>query len=88
VKSPRACGETVGRYHPALGAIALEEHAVEVEPRLIGRHRGRDLRRYQLVGHLHYFQSEAAQLGLSFTEDAELFFEHFRLLAVFGRADP
>ena len=38
-------------------------------------------------GHQRYFASEGAQLGLTFTEDAELFFEHFRLLAVFGRPD-
>jgi uncharacterized protein YhfF len=39
-------------------------------------------------GHLHYFHAEAARLGLSFTEDADIFFEHFRVLAVCGRADP
>ncbi|MBC7974295.1 MAG: ASCH domain-containing protein [Myxococcales bacterium] len=39
-------------------------------------------------GHLRYFHAEAEQLGLAFTEDAAIFFEHFRVLAVFGRADP
>jgi uncharacterized protein YhfF len=38
-------------------------------------------------GHLAYFHREAAQLGLTFTEDVQVFFEHFRVLAVFGRAD-
>lgn len=38
--------------------------------------------------HLRYFHTEAARLGLSFSEDAMLFFEHFRLLAVFGHPDP
>jgi uncharacterized protein YhfF len=37
--------------------------------------------------HLAYFHHEAARLGLTFTEDAQVFFEHFRVLAVFGRAD-
>jgi uncharacterized protein YhfF len=39
------------------------------------------------AGHLAYFHREAARLGLTFTEDAQVFFEHFRVLAVFGRAD-
>jgi uncharacterized protein YhfF len=39
-------------------------------------------------GHLRYFHAEAARYGLTFTEDAMLFFEHFRVLSVFGRADP
>lgn len=39
-------------------------------------------------GHLAYFRNEAARLGLSFDDDAMLFFEHFRVLAVLGRADP
>jgi uncharacterized protein YhfF len=39
------------------------------------------------AGHLAYFHREAAQLGLTFTEDAHVFFEHFRVLAVLGRAD-
>ncbi len=38
-------------------------------------------------GHRAYFHREAAQLGLTFTEDVQVFFEHFRVLAVFGRAD-
>jgi uncharacterized protein YhfF len=38
-------------------------------------------------GHLAYFHREAAQHGLTFTEDVQVFFEHFRVLAVFGRAD-
>jgi len=39
-------------------------------------------------GHLRYFQSEAAQLGLSFSDDSIVFFEHFGVLSVLGRADP
>ena len=39
------------------------------------------------AGHLQYFGREAARLGLTFTEDEIVFFEHFRLLAVLGRAD-
>jgi uncharacterized protein YhfF len=39
------------------------------------------------AGHLQYFHSEAARLGLTFGEDELVFFEHFRLLAVFGRPD-
>ncbi|HEU4868209.1 MAG TPA: ASCH domain-containing protein [Actinomycetota bacterium] len=38
-------------------------------------------------GHLAYFHRQAAQLNLTFTEDVQVFFEHFRVLAVFGRAD-
>jgi uncharacterized protein YhfF len=38
-------------------------------------------------GHLRYFQDEAVRLGLSFSEDSIVFFEHFQVLAVFGRAD-
>jgi uncharacterized protein YhfF len=38
-------------------------------------------------GHLAYFHREAAQLGLTFTEEVQVFFEHFRVLAVLGRAD-
>lgn len=38
-------------------------------------------------GHLRYFHAEAARLGLVFTEDAIVFYEHFRVLAVLGRAD-
>jgi uncharacterized protein YhfF len=38
-------------------------------------------------GHLTYFHREADRLGLTFTEDAQLFFEHFRVLAVLGRTD-
>ncbi len=38
-------------------------------------------------GHVRYFQSEARELGLEFTEDAIVVFEHFRVLAVFGSAD-
>lgn len=38
-------------------------------------------------GHVRYFRREAAQHGLTFTEDVEVFFEHFRVLAVLGRAD-
>jgi uncharacterized protein YhfF len=37
--------------------------------------------------HLHYFTAEAASLGLTFTEDSLVAFEHFRVLAVLGRAD-
>lgn len=37
--------------------------------------------------HLAYFHREAAALGLTFTEDAEVFFEHFRVVAVLGRPD-
>ena len=40
------------------------------------------------AGHLDYFHREAARLGLTFTEDAIIFFQHFRVLAVFGRTDP
>ncbi|MEO7734301.1 MAG: ASCH domain-containing protein, partial [Kofleriaceae bacterium] len=40
------------------------------------------------AGHLAYFRGEAERLGLTFTEDAAIFFEHFRVLAVLGRADP
>ena len=39
------------------------------------------------TGHLAFFHREAAQLGLTFTEDANVSFEHFRVLAVLGRAD-
>lgn len=39
-------------------------------------------------GHLRYFQREADRLGLAFSEDEVVYFEHFRVLAVFGRADP
>lgn len=39
------------------------------------------------AGHLAFFHREAAHLGLTFTEDAQVFFEHFRVLAVLGRAD-
>jgi len=38
-------------------------------------------------GHLRYFHEEARQLAIPFTEDSLVFFEHFRVLAVFGRAD-
>jgi uncharacterized protein YhfF len=37
--------------------------------------------------HLRYFHAEAARHGLVFTENAVVFFEHFRVLAVLGRAD-
>lgn len=37
--------------------------------------------------HLDYFHDEGARLGLTFTEDSIVFFETFRVLAVFGRAD-
>jgi uncharacterized protein YhfF len=37
--------------------------------------------------HLAYFHDEAARLGLTFTEDSLVFFEHFRVLTVFGRGD-
>ncbi len=37
--------------------------------------------------HVDYFQGEAARLGLTFTEDSVVFFEHFRVLSVFGCAD-
>src|SRR5262249_50512800 len=37
--------------------------------------------------HLDYFHAEAARLGLTFSEDAVVFFEHFRVLSVFGRSD-
>ncbi len=39
-------------------------------------------------GHRRYFEREARRLGLTFTEGALLCFEHFRVLAVLGRADP
>jgi uncharacterized protein YhfF len=39
-------------------------------------------------GHLDYFRREAERHGLTFDDDSMLFFEHFRLLAVFGRPDP
>ncbi len=39
------------------------------------------------TGHLAYFHREAAQLGLTFTDEARVFFEHFRVLAVLGCAD-
>jgi len=39
------------------------------------------------AGHLSYFHREATRLGLTFSEDEIVFFEHFRLLAVFGRPD-
>jgi uncharacterized protein YhfF len=39
-------------------------------------------------GHRRYFEREAARLGLVFSDDAVVFFEHFRVLAVLGRADP
>ena len=56
----------VGRDHPALGAVALEEHAVQVEPGLVvadreqraldhlAQHRGleRGVRRLAMIGHL------------------------------------
>jgi uncharacterized protein YhfF len=38
--------------------------------------------------HLRYFHREAAQHGLVFSDDAVVFFEHFGVLAVLGRADP
>jgi uncharacterized protein YhfF len=38
--------------------------------------------------HRQYFTAEAARLGIGFGEDSIVFFEHFRLLAVLGRADP
>jgi uncharacterized protein YhfF len=38
-------------------------------------------------GHVAYFQREAAALGLTFTEDARIAFEHFRVLAILGRVD-
>lgn len=37
-------------------------------------------------GHLAYFEREGQRLGLTFTEDEEVCFEHFRVLAVLGRA--
>jgi uncharacterized protein YhfF len=37
--------------------------------------------------HLRYFHQEARQLGLTFTEDEIVCFEHFHVLAVLGRAD-
>jgi len=40
-------------------------------------------------GHLDYFRREARRLDLDFTEDSELFFEHFQLICVLGRdRDP
>ncbi len=39
-------------------------------------------------GHLAYFHREAVQHGLVFDDDALVFFEHFRVLAMLGRADP
>lgn len=39
-------------------------------------------------GHRRYFDHEARQLGLTFTEDELVCSEHFRVLAVLGRADP
>jgi uncharacterized protein YhfF len=39
------------------------------------------------AGHLRYFSAEAARLGLVFSEDARVNFEHFTLIAVFGRID-
>ena len=39
------------------------------------------------AGHLAYFEREAARLGLAFSDDELVFFEHFRLIAVFGHAD-
>lgn len=40
------------------------------------------------AGHLAYFSAQAEQFGLAFNDDALVFFEHFRLLTVFGRPDP
>ena len=40
------------------------------------------------AGHLAYFEREAQRLGLEFNDDAPIFFEQFRVLAVLGRADP
>jgi uncharacterized protein YhfF len=39
-------------------------------------------------GHQAYFRHEGEHHGLTFDEDSMVFFEHFRLLAVFGRPDP
>lgn len=36
--------------------------------------------------HARYFRAEAAELGLVFSERIELFYERFRVLAVFGEA--
>jgi uncharacterized protein YhfF len=36
-------------------------------------------------GHSHYFEREAARFGLEFTDDAEMFYEYFDVLHVFGR---
>lgn len=38
------------------------------------------------AGHRAYFEREAAALGLTFTDDAELLIEHFEVLAIIGRA--
>jgi uncharacterized protein YhfF len=37
--------------------------------------------------HLAYFHDEGARVGLTFSEDAVVFFEHFVVLEVFGRSD-
>ena len=37
------------------------------------------------AGHEHYFESEAARIGVPFSEDAEMIYEYFRVLRVFQR---
>ncbi len=39
-------------------------------------------------GHARFFRREGTALGLTFSEDAELFFERFEVLTVFGPAHP
>lgn len=36
-------------------------------------------------GHRRYFETEAAHIGLPFTDDAQLFHEYFRVLRVLQR---
>jgi uncharacterized protein YhfF len=38
-------------------------------------------------GHLRYFHHEAAALGAEFSEDCIVYFEHFRVIGVFGKVD-
>ncbi|HET7502124.1 MAG TPA: hypothetical protein VFK02_14000 [Kofleriaceae bacterium] len=39
-----------------------------------------------LVAEVHYFAAESARIGVPFSDDAELYYEYFRLLHVFHRA--
>ncbi len=38
------------------------------------------------ASHVAYFTREGARIGIPFTDDAEMYYEYFRVLQVFGRA--